>query len=73
MTDSHIRILRLIAHERQRELRNHDAVDHSDAISANRRQNLERAATRARARAANAQTRRSQTRIRSGVGTVSHL
>lgn len=39
MTDSHIRILQLIAHKRQRELRNHDAVDRNgDAISTDRRQ-----------------------------------
>ncbi len=72
MNDSHIRVLRLIAHECQRELRNHDAVDHSDDISTNWRQNLERAATRTRARVADAQTRRSQTRSRWRIGTVSH-
>lgn len=72
MKDSHIGILRLIADKRQRELRNHDAVDHSDATSTNRRQNLERAATRTRARVADAQTRRSQTRIRWRIGMVSH-
>ena len=72
VTDSHIRILRLIAHQRQRELRNHDAADHNgDAISTDRRQNLERAATRTRARVADAQTRRRQTRTRGHMGTVS--
>ena len=65
MTDSHIRILRLIAHKRQRELHNHDAVDHNDdAISTDRWQNLERAATQTRARVADAQTRRREIRIR---------
>ncbi len=65
MTDAHVRILRLIAHKRQRELHNHDAVDHNDdAISSDRRQNLERAATRTRARVADAQTRRRETRSR---------
>ena len=55
MTDSHVRILRLIAHKRQRELHNRDAVDHNDdAVSTGRRQNLERAATRTRARVADA-------------------
>ena len=43
MTDSHMRILRLISHERQRELRDYDAVDdNEDAISSEWRQNLER-------------------------------
>jgi hypothetical protein len=28
MTDSHVRILRLIAPHRQRELRNHEAANH---------------------------------------------
>ena len=72
MTDSHVRILRLIAHRRQRELRNYDAVDHSDATPTNRRQDLERAATRTRARVADAQTRRRETRIHWGMGTVRH-
>jgi hypothetical protein len=72
VTDSHIRILRLIAHERQRELRHYDAFDRGDPISTSRRQNLERAATRTRGRVADAQTRRRQTRICWGVGTVSH-
>lgn len=65
MTDSHIRILRLIAHKRQRELRNHDAVDlNDDGISTDRRHNLERAATKTRARVADAQIRRRETRSR---------
>ena len=71
MTDSHIRILQLIAHKRQRELRNYDAVDHS-ALSTNRRQDLERVASRTGARVADAQTRRRQTLIRWRIGTVSH-
>jgi hypothetical protein len=65
MTDSHVRILRLIAHKRQRELHNHDAVDQNDdAISSDRRQDLERAASRTRTRVADAQTRRRGTRSR---------
>jgi hypothetical protein len=72
VTDSHIRILQLIAHKRQRELRNYDAVDHSDALSTNRRQDLERVASRTSARVADAQTRRPQTLIRWRMGTVSH-
>jgi hypothetical protein len=59
MTDPHIRILQLIARQRQRELRNHDAVEHNrDAVSTDRRQDLERAATRTSARVADAQARR---------------
>jgi hypothetical protein len=65
VTDSHVRILRLVAHKRQRELRNHDAVDlNDDGPSSDRRQYLERAATRTRARVAEAQTRRLVTRSR---------
>jgi hypothetical protein len=63
VTDRHIRLLRLMAHQRQRELRNHDAVDHDgDPISTERRRTLERAATRTSARVTDAQTRRRQTR-----------
>jgi hypothetical protein len=59
VTDSHIRILRLMAHQRRRELRNHDAIDQDGhAISTDRRQHLERAATRTSARVADAQARR---------------
>jgi hypothetical protein len=59
MTDPHIRILRLMAHQRQRELRNYEAVDHTgDAVFADRRQHLERAATQTSARVADAQARR---------------
>lgn len=64
MTDSHIRILRLMAHQRLRELRNHDAIDHNgDAMSTDRRQHLEQAATRTSARVADAQVRRHQPRL----------
>jgi len=63
MTDPHIRILRLMAHQRQRELRNHDAAEHTGvAMHADRREHLERAATRTSARVADAQTRRRQPR-----------
>lgn len=65
MTDAHIRILRLVAHQRQRELRNHDAVDRKrDGVSTDRREDLERAATRTSARVADAQARRRQPRPR---------
>ena len=65
MTDPHIRILRLLAHQRQTELRDHEAVDHDrDAVSTDRRRQLERAATRTNARVADAQARRRQPRRR---------
>jgi len=52
-TDRHMRILQLMAHAAQRELRNHDAVDPSgDAVSVDRRQHLGRAATRTSVRVA---------------------
>jgi len=59
MTDRHLRILRLMAQQRQRELHNYDADDHDgDAVTPDRRQHLERAATRTGARVADAQARR---------------
>ncbi len=59
MTDSHLRILRLLAQKRQRQLDDHDAADHTGqtAAAANRRL-LERFATRTRDRVANAEARR---------------
>jgi hypothetical protein len=63
MTDTHIRILRLMAHQRQRELRNYNASnDKSDPIPSDRREHLEQAATRTSARVADAQARRRQLR-----------
>jgi hypothetical protein len=63
MTDPHIRILRLMAHQRQRELRNYDAADQNgDGVSSDRREHLEQAATRTSARVADAQARRRQPR-----------
>ena len=42
MTDPHIRTVRLMAHQRRRELRNHDAADHNDdGASTDRREHLE--------------------------------
>jgi hypothetical protein len=56
MTDRHLRILPLIAHQRQRELRNYEAVDHgNEAVSTDPRQNLEQAAPRTSTRVADAQ------------------
>jgi hypothetical protein len=61
VTDPHIRILRLMAQQRQRELRSYDADDHNgDVASPDHRQHLQRAATRTRARVADAQARRRQ-------------
>jgi hypothetical protein len=61
MTDPHVRILQLMAHQRQRDLRNYDAVDHDgDSVSTDRRHHLERSATRTTARVADAQARRRQ-------------
>ena len=57
MTDLHLRILRIVAERRQRELDDDDgqASDHS---SAGRRRDLERAAWRSKAIVAAAQARR---------------
>jgi hypothetical protein len=59
MTDTHIRILRLIAQQRRRDLSDHDAADRSgEAAAEPRRRHLERAATRTRMQAAQAEARR---------------
>jgi hypothetical protein len=59
MTDRHIRILRLMAQQRQRDLRSYDASQYDgDVGSPDDRQHLERAATRTSARVADAQARR---------------
>ena len=45
MTDRHIRILRLVAHQAQRELDDHHSLDRiGDTESTGRREHLERAA-----------------------------
>ena len=63
MSDLHIRILRLVAHQRQRELDDHDAVEHAeDTASTGQRRQLVRIATRTRARVADAQARRATIR-----------
>ena len=57
--DAHIRILREVAHHRQRELDEHDAAQPSgDTASNGRRQDLVRSARRTQARVADAETRR---------------
>jgi hypothetical protein len=59
MTDRHLRILRLIAQQRERALRNYDAGDHTgDAGSAALRQRLARAVTRTGTHLASAEARR---------------
>jgi hypothetical protein len=59
MTDRHLRILRLMAHQTRRKLRARDAVDHAgDAAATDRRQHLEQAATRTSAHVSDAQARR---------------
>jgi hypothetical protein len=59
MTDVHLRILRLLARQRQRELDDHDAANHlGDAASAGRRRELERATGRTRLNVAAAEARR---------------
>jgi hypothetical protein len=65
MTDRHIRILQLVAHHAQRELDDHRSVDHiEDTASTGRREHLERAAVRTRARVADADQRRRRRRRR---------
>ena len=59
MTDRHIRILRLVAHQAQRELDDDHSLDHiEDTASTGRREHLERAAARTRARVTDADQRR---------------
>jgi hypothetical protein len=59
VTDPHIHILRLVAHQAKRELDDHHSVDHiGDTASAGRRERLERAAARTRGRVADADERR---------------
>ena len=59
MTDMHLRILRLVANKRQRELEDHDAADHTGQTDvAPRRRRLKLVATRSRTRVAEAEARR---------------
>jgi hypothetical protein len=67
MTDRHIRILRLMARQRDRELRSYDAREYDGNVgSPDDRQHLERAATRTSARVADAQARRRRGNTRPG-------
>jgi hypothetical protein len=59
VTDRHIRILRLVAQHRKRELDEHDATNLTgETAPAGRRSHLERVATRTRGRVAQAEARR---------------
>jgi hypothetical protein len=65
--DRHIRILRLMAQQRQRALRSFDASRYDgDLGSLDDRRYLERAATRTSARVADAQARRRRSSMRPG-------
>jgi len=59
MTDRHVGILRLVAHQAQRELDDHHSIDHiGDTASRGRHEHLERAVARTRERVADADERR---------------
>jgi hypothetical protein len=59
MTDLHLRILRMVAMQRQRELDDHAAADHvGGPSSADHRRDLERAAGQTKANVAAAEVRR---------------
>jgi len=61
MTDRHIRVLRVVARHRQRQLDDHSAADdRRDTVSPARRRDLEQIAARTRAHLAAAQARRRQ-------------
>jgi len=67
MTDVHLRILRLLSKQRQRELDDHDRADQAgDRGSADRRRDLEQAAGQTRARVAAAEARRGYSRLARG-------
>jgi hypothetical protein len=59
MTDLHLRILRMVAKQRQRELDDHDATDRAGGLaSAGQRRDLQQASGRADASVAAAEARR---------------
>jgi hypothetical protein len=59
MTDVHLRVLRMVARQRQRELHDHDAAGRAGGVaSTGHRRNLEQAAGRADANVAAAEARR---------------
>jgi hypothetical protein len=58
MTDLHLRILRMIAKQRQRDLEDHDAGPSDDTASAHKRRDLEQAAGQTKANVSAAESRR---------------
>jgi hypothetical protein len=59
MTDIHLRILRMIAKRRQRDLDDHDVADHAERPApTGHRRDLEKAAGRSKDNVATAQARR---------------
>ena len=59
MSDSHLRILRMLAKHRQRQLADHDAAEYTgDTAPAGCRRELEQAAARTKANVAAAEARR---------------
>jgi hypothetical protein len=71
MTYRHLRILRLMAHQRQRERHNYEGVDHDGkAVCTDRLQHLEQPATRTSARVTDAQAwrRRRQKQVSRAAG-----
>ena len=74
MTDPHVHILRLVAHQSQRELVDHDSRHPiGDGASTQRREQLERRAAQTRALASDAQARRRRRTTRSHLTEVSLL
>jgi hypothetical protein len=65
VTDLHLRILRMIANQRQRRLEDHNATDRAGGMSsADRRRSLEQAAGHTKANVAAAEARRRSRRPR---------
>ena len=65
MTDLHLRILRMVANQRQRRLEDHNATDLTgDMASADRRRGLEQTAGHTKANVAAAEARRRSRRQR---------
>jgi len=63
MTDLHLRILRMVAEQRQRALDDHNAADHAaDPRSGEHRRDLARAAGQTKAKVAAAEARRRRPR-----------
>lgn len=59
MTDTHIRVLRLLANQAQRELVDHESIHRGEGAAVRqRREHLEQLATRTKDRLTDARTRR---------------